>query len=154
MFGNILVISGGGPTLEYVSSILAVVDVGGALPVRAPLPAKFFSISCSFQRKKLNFIPAPPTPRVGTPPVKILDPPLFLSLKCKNLMSVQKQWLLRNNVLTVPWIVIGKPCTIYCFRYSPAAASTDVQSSVNSFEEIFWNEYVTIFSIIFHHRIH
>ena len=43
---------------------------GGATPGARPPPlaAKFFSISCSFRRKKLNFIPAAPAPRVGAPP--------------------------------------------------------------------------------------
>ena len=33
-----------------------------------PPAAKFFSISCSSRRKKLNFIPVPPAPRVDAPP--------------------------------------------------------------------------------------
>ena len=53
----------------------SVADLGRPPP---PLAANFFSISCSFQGKKLNFIPAPPSARVGAPPVKILDPPLIL----------------------------------------------------------------------------
>ena len=65
---------------------------GGKPPVPPPPPpaAKFFSISCNFWRKKFNFIPAPPTPRVGAPPVKILDPPLGNDVGIK----ISENWIL------------------------------------------------------------